>query len=228
MAPPLILHPEALPIVSTGEGEPSVPAERLAPDALRDRLAHPPLWTPDASIVEVAPSARFTPRAAAVLVPLVMRPQGTTVLFTQRTQHLSTHAGQISFPGGSREPDDPTPIATALRESREEIGLDSGVVEVIGSLPDYVTRTGFRIAPVIGLLKPPFDLVADAGEVAEIFEVPLEFLMNPTNHQVRLFNYQMGERRFYSMPYPKATGGEYFIWGATAAMLRNFYQLLRA
>ncbi|VVE87738.1 CoA pyrophosphatase [Pandoraea bronchicola] len=228
MAPPLILHPEALPIVSTGEGEPAVPAQRLTPEALRDRLASPPIWTPESGAVELVSPSLFTPRAAAVLVPLVMRPHGTTVLLTRRTQHLSTHAGQVSFPGGSREPDDPTPIATALRESREEIGLDSGAVEVIGSLPDYVTGTGFRVAPVVGLVKPPFDLVADAGEVDEIFEVPLDFLMNPAHHQIRVFNYQVGERRFYAMPYPKPTGGEYFIWGATAGMLRNFYQLLRA
>ncbi|ODP34072.1 CoA pyrophosphatase [Pandoraea sp. ISTKB] len=228
MAPPLILHPEALPIVSTGEGEPAVPAERLTPSALRDRLARPPIWTPESGVVEVVSPTLFTPRAAAVLVPLVMRPQGTTVLLTKRTQHLSTHAGQVSFPGGSREPDDPTPIATALRESHEEIGLDAGAVEVIGSLPDYVTGTGFRVAPVVGLVKPPFDLVADTGEVDEIFEVPLDFLMNPAHHQIRVFNYQVGERRFYAMPYPKAAGGEYFIWGATAGMLRNFYRLLRA
>lgn len=152
-----------------------MPAERLTPMALRDRLASPPVWTPDAGAIEVVSPTLFTPRAAAVLVPLVMRPQGLTVLLTQRTQHLSTHAGQVSFPGGSREPDDPTPIATALRESREEIGLDAGAVEVIGRLPDYVTGTGFRVAPVVGLVRPSIELVADAGEVDEIFEVPLDF-----------------------------------------------------
>ena len=101
-------------------------------------------------------------------------------------------------------------------------------MEVIGRLPDYVTGTGFRVAPVVGLVKPPFDLVADVGEVDEIFEVPLAFLMDPAHHQIRVFHYQVGERRFYAMPYPKPAGGEYFIWGATAGMLRNFYQLLRA
>lgn len=156
-----------------------MPAERLTPMALRDRLASPPVWTPDAGAIEVVSPTLFTPRAAAVLVPLVMRPQGLTVLLTQRTQHLSTHAGQVSFPGGSREPDDPTPIATALRESREEIGLDAGAVEVIGRLPDYVTGTGFRVAPVVGLVRPSIELVADAGEVDEIFEVPLDFFDEP-------------------------------------------------
>lgn len=217
-----------MPIVSTGEGEPAVPAERLTAGALRERLAHPPVWTPDAGAAEIIPTAAFTPRAASVLVPLVMREEGVTVLLTQRTQHLSNHAGQVSFPGGSREPDDPSAIATALRESREEIGLDENVVEVIGRLPDYVTGTGFRVAPVVGLVTPPFDLVADAGEVDEIFEVPLAFLMNPAHHQIRVFNYRVGERRFYAMPYPRPAGGDYFIWGATAGMLRNFYQLLRA
>ncbi|GAB3630245.1 DNA mismatch repair protein MutT [Pandoraea terrae] len=228
MAPPLILHPEALPIVSTGEGEPSVPAARLTAQALRDRLAHPPVWTPEAGAPEIVPKLPFSPRAAAVLVPIVMRPHGMTVLLTRRTQHLTNHAGQVSFPGGSSEPEDTTPVATALRESREEIGLDADAVEVIGSMPDYVTGTGFRVAPVVGLVRPPFDLVADTHEVAEIFEVPLDFLMNPAHHQIRVFNYLVGERRFYAMPYPRPAGGEYFIWGATAGMLRNFYRLLRA
>ncbi|TAL57009.1 CoA pyrophosphatase [Pandoraea sp.] len=230
VASPLISHPEHLPVIATREGEPPVPAERLLPTALRDRFANPPEWQPE--IAAEHGLARLgqavLPRQAAVLVPLVERGEGLTVLLTRRTAHLSAHAGQISFPGGSREPEDPNPVATALRETREEIGLKTEHVEVIGTLPDYVTGTGFRIAPVVGLVAPPFALQADRQEVDEIFEVPLHFLMNPNNHQVRLFKWLVGERHFYAMPYPRPGGGEFFIWGATAAMLRNFYHFLSA
>jgi 8-oxo-dGTP pyrophosphatase MutT (NUDIX family) len=166
---------------------------------------------------------------ASVLVPLVVREGGLTVLLTQRADHLSDHAGQISFPGGSREPEDADAAATALREAQEEVGLDASHCEVIGSMPEYLTGTGFKVTPVVALVHPPFTLTADSREVADIFEVPLAWLMNPANHQVRVFSWEGGERRFFAMPYSSAENrAPHFIWGATAGMLRNFYRFLVA
>ena len=160
-------------------------------------------------------------KPASVLVPIVPRDAGLTVIFTQRAAHLKDHSGQISFPGGRAAPGDASPEATALREAREEIGLDAARVEILGRLPDYHTRTGFRIAPVIGLLAPPFELRADAGEVEEIFEVPLAFLLDPANHQRQSREWQGELRWFFAMPYQ----GRY-IWGATAGMLVNLSRYL--
>jgi 8-oxo-dGTP pyrophosphatase MutT (NUDIX family) len=159
--------------------------------------------------------------AASVLVPIVPRAAGLTVLFTQRTVHLKAHAGQISFPGGRAEPGDASPEFTALREAQEEIGLPPERVEVLARLPDYLTRTGYRISPVVGLLAPPLDLVPDPREVDEIFEVPLAFLLDPRNHRRQTREYQGRLVGFYEMPY----GGRY-IWGATAGMLVNLSRLL--
>jgi 8-oxo-dGTP pyrophosphatase MutT (NUDIX family) len=159
--------------------------------------------------------------AASVLVPIVPRAAGLTVLFTQRTVHLKAHAGQISFPGGRAEPGDVSPEFTALREAQEEIGLPPERVEVLARLPDYLTRTGYRISPVVGLLAPPFDLVPDPREVDEIFEVPLAFLLDPRNHRRQTREYQGRLVGFYEMPY-----GERYIWGATAGMLVNLSRLL--
>ncbi len=163
---------------------------------------------------------RLTP--AAVLVPVIERPQGLTVLFTQRTAHLNDHAGQVSFPGGRCEPTDPSPVFTALRETEEEIGLDPARVEVLGLLPEYRTGTGFTVTPVVGLVRPPFDLNPDSFEVAEIFETPLDFLLDPANHQRHSMEIGGVVRHYYAMPYEG-----YFIWGATAGMLVSLYRLLR-
>jgi len=152
---------------------------------------------------------------AAVLVPLVERPAGLTVLLTQRTDHLENHAGQISFPGGRAEDDDSGPLATALREAEEEIGLKRHqVVEIAGFLEPYQTATGFLISPVVGFVEPDFELTLDTFEVAEAFEVPLDFILNPRHQESRCMTYKGQERRFYVIPYENR-----YIWGATAAML---------
>ncbi|HEY1058056.1 MAG TPA: CoA pyrophosphatase [Limnobacter sp.] len=167
------------------------------------------------------------PADAAVLVPIVLREHGLQVLLTQRTAHLNDHAGQISFPGGRSEPEDGHPVETALRETEEEVGLHRQHIEVLGTMPVYQTATNFLVTPVVALVQPEFDLTLDSFEVAEVFEVPLDFLMNPANHQTRSLQTPMGPRTFYAMPYPAPEGGrEYFIWGATAAMIRNLYNFL--
>lgn len=159
---------------------------------------------------------------AAVLVPLVARPEGMTVLLTQRTAHLMHHGGQISFPGGRLEPGDADPQAAALRETEEEIGLPRASVDLIGRLDDYVTMTGFHITPVVGLLHPPLSFAPDDFEVAEIFEVPLSFVMDPANHKTDSRLLPTGEKRwFYAIPYHQR-----YIWGATAGMLVNLYEVL--
>ena len=140
-------------------------------------------------------------RSAAVLVPVVKRKHGLTVLFTRRTAHLNDHAGQISFPGGRSEPGDADAAETALREAAEEIGLAPAQVEVLGELPEYVTVTGYRVTPVVGLVTPPLELRLDEFEVAEVFEVPLEFLLDPANHQRNSVLHEGRERRYYTVPY---------------------------
>lgn len=159
---------------------------------------------------------------AAVLVPLVLHPQGINVLLTRRTDHLHHHPGQISFPGGRVEAGDASRVMTALRETEEEIGLGPEQVELLGHLPEYLTGTGFCVTPVIGLVHPPFELQLDTFEVAEVFEVPLDFLMNPDNHKIHSMEYQGRMREYHAMPY-----GDYYIWGATAGILVSLYGSLR-
>jgi len=165
------------------------------------------------------PPGRGDPPAltpAAVLFPIVIRDEGATVLLTQRTAHLRDHPGQISFPGGRVEASDLSPTHTALRETEEEIGLDAEHIEILGFLPEYRTGTGFRVTPVVALVRPPFELNPDPFEVAEAFEVPLGFLLDPANHLQHSLHYRGALRHYFAMPY-----GDYFIWGATAAMLRR-------
>lgn len=158
---------------------------------------------------------------AAVLFPIVLRDGAQTVLFTQRTAHLRDHAGQISFPGGRVEAEDLSPSHTALRETEEEIGLSRERIEILGFLPEYRTGTGFRVTPVVALVQPPFDLLPDPFEVAEVFEVPLAFLLDPANHQQHSLHYRGALRHYFAMPY-----GDYFIWGATAGMIRSLSERL--
>lgn len=231
MSRPPLLNPQAVPALGFDSHLPAVEAARLRPEALRERLAAPPLWQPEFKGDGGSFDAR-PPANAAVLIPLVMREQGVQVLLTRRTEHLRSHAGQISFPGGRMEATDASPEAAALRETKEEIGLDAEYLEVIGQLPIYATVTSFQVHPVVALVRPGFELHLDAYEVAEAFEVPLSFLMTPAQHQRHRFVYDGGERHFYSMPWSPAgtqvQPSPYFIWGATAAILRNFYRLLSA
>jgi 8-oxo-dGTP pyrophosphatase MutT (NUDIX family) len=158
---------------------------------------------------------------AAVLVPIVDRPEGLTILLTQRTDHLRDHAGQISFPGGRVEPDDTDHEATALRETEEEIRLSAERIDLIGRLDRYITRTGYEVVPVVGFVNPPFTVKPDPFEVADIFEVPLRFLADPDNHQRPSQFYNGFRREFYAMPYE----GRY-IWGVTAGILVNLSEVL--
>lgn len=216
--------PRQVPVIGTDSHLPAVPAAGQTPQALRARFARPPRWQP-----EVRKEARFAPRTpahAAVLVPLVLREE-LTVLLTQRTEQLSTHSGQVAFPGGRQDPEDADATATALREAQEEVGLDPGQVEVLGSLPVYETGTAFMVTPVVALVQPDAALHPNPYEVADVFEVPLRFLLDPAHHQRHRLHWQGLEREWFSMPYLDA-GRERYIWGATAGMLRNFYRFMVA
>lgn len=193
------------------------------PDWLRSRFRD----ARDVVSVTQGDGHRFHPekalRPAAVLIPVVHRADtGLSVLFTRRTAHLSNHGGQISFPGGRAEPDDGSPAATALRETEEEIGLVRSHVEVLGTLSEYVTVTAYRVTPVVGLVSGTFELSPDGAEVAEVFEVPLAHLLDPANHQRNTVLQNGWQREYYAVPYR-----DYYIWGATAGMVMNFYRFLR-
>lgn len=217
-------------ILSSGASGPF----RLTPEAIGRRLAagFDPRGRSDAALEAmvqggaVRPGAAIEPEAeltaAAVLVPLVERPQGLTVMLTRRTAHLAHHPGQISFPGGRLEPeDDGDCVVCALRENAEEVGLDPGLVRVLGRLDDYITGTGFVVTPVVGLIAPPFTLAPDSFEVAEVFEVPLDFLLDQANHCLQEREVKGRRRPFWSM-----TWGDKLIWGATAGMLVNLSDVL--
>ena len=182
-------------------------------DWIRQRLLDASRQVQSGAIHE-APRPAASPIPAAVLIPIVNRPSGLTVLLTQRTAHLRDHAGQVSFPGGRCELIDATPVATALRESREEVGIEPEQVEVLGNLPDYFTSTGFRVTPVVGLVTPPLNLRLDDFEVAEAFEPPLQFLLDPASYQRHQIEREGALHTYWAVPWQ-----DYFIWGATAGML---------
>lgn len=189
-----------------------------------ERLAHLPpleaLLTAD-DLEKQSEASRQNLEPAAVLLLVVNHPEPTVVL-TQRTSHLAHHAGQIAFPGGRREAADESPEVTALREAHEEIGLERGRVELLGRLPEYRTSTGFAVTPVVGWAEPPLSYRPDPHEVADVFEVPLGFLLDPRNHRYESAFYRGRMRHYWAMPY-----GERFIWGATAGMIVTFQRLIR-
>jgi len=225
----LIFNPQDAPVVGIDGHLPAVHIERFAPASLRERFATPPVWTPE---IKAEPRlGHREPVHASVLVPVVLR-DDPTVLLTQRTDHLVNHPGQISFPGGRAEPHDADAAATALREAQEEIGLDAARVEILGAMPTYSTSSGFIVTPIVGLVQPDAELRVDPFEVAAIFEVPLAFLMDPANHRRHAIEVAGVRREFLSMPWQgmdeEGRPQRFFIWGATAAMLRNLYRLLSA
>ncbi len=218
------LDPRSVPVHATDAHLASVAPERLTPQALRQRFARPPAWTP-----EIHAERRFVDRAparAAVLVPLVMR-ESLSLLLTERGQHLSSHSGQIAFPGGRCDDTDRDAVHTALREAEEEVGLAAAHVEVLGTLPVYTTGSAYVVTPVVALVRPGFELRPNPDEVADVFEVPLAFLMDPANHRRHQAVFEGVERQWLSMPWSGACG-ERYIWGATAGMLRNLYRFLCA
>lgn len=174
---------------------------------------------------ELNPSLKYPdkPTPAAVLVPLVEHENELTVLFTKRTDHLNDHAGQISFPGGRMEATDSGPVDTALRETREEIGMEPDYVKVAGCLDHYETGTGYLVLPVVGFVRPGFQLVLDEFEVADVFEVPLSFLLDADNHRTAIHRVRGMDLSFHVIEYQNR-----YIWGATAGMLMNFYQRMQA
>ena len=157
---------------------------------------------------------------AAVLIPIVERNNGLKVILTKRSNNLKQHPGQISFPGGKSEKTDKSLVATALRETREEIGINNKNVEILGQLSKHVTITGFKITPFIGKIRTGFSTKIQTSEVSEIFEVPLSYLSNPKNFRVETVKWKGKKRFFYSIPY-----GPYYIWGATARILKNLADL---
>jgi 8-oxo-dGTP pyrophosphatase MutT (NUDIX family) len=217
-----VFDPRQVPVTQVDGHLPKVQSGVLQPQALKQRFITPPVWAP-----EMVAETRFsdkTPVAASVLIPLIMRDR-LMVLLTQRTAHLSSHSGQIAFPGGKADPEDRDVAATALREAEEEIGLHRRHVEVIGTLPIYTTGSAFIVTPVVALVEPGASITMNPHEVADVFEVPLEFLMDPANHHHHAFDWAGATRHWLSMPYQDALQ-ERFIWGATAGMLRNLYRFL--
>jgi 8-oxo-dGTP pyrophosphatase MutT (NUDIX family) len=220
----LMFDPRTVAVVASIDRHPAVDGAYLEAQALRRHFANPPRWQPE--LVREQPFGARDVLPAAVLLPVVLRKQ-PMMLLTKRALHLNSHAGQIAFPGGKVDPADGGPVQTALREAWEEVGLDPGVVEILGTLPDYVTGTSFQVTPVVGLISAEPQLNINVEEVSEVFEVPLAFLMNPDNHRLHRLVHDGVDREWYSMAYADR-GVEWFIWGATAGILRNLYRFLIA
>ena len=220
-------NPRQVPVTGVDAHLPAVPSERLTPAALRQRFVTPPAWQPE--LRQEPKFADRAPAAAAVLVPLVDRPGGLSVLLTERAANLSTHSGQVAFPGGKVDPQDAGVVDAALREAHEEVDLPRSFVDVLGQLPVYVTGTQFIVTPVVAVVRPGFVLHPNPDEVAHAFEVPLSFLMNPAHHRRHRLEWGGQVREWFSMPYTDTSNGqERFIWGVTAGILRDLYQFLSA
>jgi 8-oxo-dGTP pyrophosphatase MutT (NUDIX family) len=234
-------NPRQIPVIGNDAHLPAIDPARLHAAALRQRFAHPPVWTPE---LMIEPRMVDKPlRDAAVLVPIVMR-DAPTLLLTQRAAQLKAHSGQIAFAGGKVDETDASVQEAATREAWEEIGLAAQHIEVIGELSVYTTGTAFRVTPVVALVQPGFELTLNPGEVDAAFEVPLSYLMDPANHLRHEVEWDFGDgplkRSWFSMPYVEPIDPETcthpqdepfverFIWGATAGMLRNLYRFLAA
>lgn len=218
------VDPEKLVIDSVAD-EPPVPEDRLNVQWLRHRFANPPEWTPDATVEKPIMVGKNKWIPAAVLVPLVAKTDDDlSLMLTRRAAHLHDHAGQISFPGGRVDLTDSSRIETALREMEEEVGVEREQIEILGTLPEYRTASGYRVTPVVSIVRPPFTIRTDPFEVAEVFEVPFSYFMTGSNYQRRSGDFHnIGLRSFYTIPYK-----HYMIWGATAAMMRNLFHFMRA
>jgi 8-oxo-dGTP pyrophosphatase MutT (NUDIX family) len=230
--PPRIRDPKIYPVVGVDDHLLPLPAAALTAQALRARFADAQRpWSPEFQGDARLFALKREPIAASVLVPLVERDDGLHVLLTRRTDHLHDHAGQVSFPGGRVDPGDVDVVDTALRETQEEVGLPRERVQVLGPLNTYSTVSSYVVTPIVALVQPPFQLTLDAFEVAEAFEVPLQYLMTPAHHHRHAAEFEGVKRQFLSMPWQgvdaQGQPREYFIWGATAAMLRNLYHFLR-
>ena len=214
--------PKGVPVTGIDSHLSPVPLEALQPRALVQRFQSAAAWTPELVSEPRFVDHKFT--QAAVLIPLVMR-ERLMVLLTERTAHLSSHSGQIAFPGGKVDAHDADATAAALREAQEEVGLASAFVQVLGCLPTYTTGSAFVVTPVVALVQADCVIAPNPYEVADVFEVPLEFLMNPAHHRHHAIDWEGQRRAWISMPYQDGMR-ERFIWGATAAMLRNLYRFL--
>jgi len=199
-----------------------VPSANLTQGWILERLSRGALPALDEDFALYRHPPEKQPIPAAVLVPLINQPHGVTVMLTQRSPHLYDHAGQISFPGGRVDPGDADRVGTALREAEEETGLPQASVAIIGTLPEFDIQTGFRVTPVVGWIEPPLTLDPDPFEVAEVFEVPLAFLLDPGNHRRHRDEINGRRRNYYSIPYESRN-----IWGATAGMLYSLYRALK-
>ncbi len=223
-----VFDPRQVPEVAQTHHLPLVPAYRLTVQGLQERFSSPVAWQP-----EIRAEAAFSSRPAAlaaVLIGIVDRPR-PTVLLTKRTSHMSTHAGQVAFPGGKVDSTDADVNAAALRETHEETGVTPESIRILGQLPVYTTGTNFLVTPVVGVIQPGFRLTPNAQEVEDIFEVPLDYLMDPSTHKRHELAWDGHTRHWYSMPFwePQPDGPtERYIWGATAGMLRNLYHFLAA
>jgi len=215
--------PRSVPVTQVDTHLAAPDAARLRADALLHRFAARRARAPELAVLtEAAPGRALVP--AAVLVPVVQRNE-PTVLLTQRTQHLSSHSGQIAFPGGKSDAQDADAEATALREAYEEVGLAPAHVQVLGRLPQFPIGTGYLVTPVVALVRPDFELQVNTMEVEAVFEVPLAYLMDPANHRHHATFWQGRVRNWISIPYHDGTR-EWYIWGATAGMLRVLYEVL--